>query len=114
VITRSARVHPACRAQARLWSAARRGGPHSRAPAAPFIRLAELSHRLPWGRGWTAPGVFFSGAGLRTAKGYGRSGRTACYGPQAGERGLAKLLAVSNNVRHDTKAGSQVQVQLSV
>jgi hypothetical protein len=32
-------------------------------------------------------GVFFSrGApGLRPLKGYGRSGRTACYGPQAGE-----------------------------
>ena len=33
------------------------------------------------------PGVFFSRGepGLRPPKGYGRSGRTARYGPQAGE-----------------------------
>jgi hypothetical protein len=83
VITRPARIHPVCRAEARLWSAAaccrfppgqlagRQGLPilstaarasslkesgsklpHSRAPAAPFIRLAELSHRLPRGEGY--------------------------------------------------------------
>jgi hypothetical protein len=54
-----------------------------------------------WGRGCTAAGVFFSrrpaplGAGrsrtgLRPPKGYGRSGRTVRYGPQAGEGSVAR------------------------
>jgi hypothetical protein len=77
VIARSARVHPACQAEAWLWSAAaccrfspgqlagrqdspiqftaarasslKESGsllPHSRAPATPFIHLAELSESL--------------------------------------------------------------------
>ena len=46
----------------------------------------------PEGRGWTATGAFTSrrGPGLRPPKGYGRSGRTARYGQQAGEGSLAR------------------------
>jgi len=45
----------------------------------------------PWGKGWPVASVFFSrgGSGLRPPKGYGGSGRTACYYPQAGEGVLA-------------------------
>ena len=66
--------------------------------------LCSFQPSPPWGRGWTAAGVFFSrgGPGLRPptrrqkaalgrrAKGYGCSGRTARYGPQAGE-GVASV-----------------------
>jgi len=57
----------------------------------------------PWGRGWTATGAFTSrrGPGLRPPKGYGRSGQTARYGPQAGEGVPADLLVVDNNAGQD-------------
>jgi len=61
----------------------------------------------PWGRGWTAAGVLFSrgGLGLRPPKGYGRSGGTARYDPQAGE-GVAGLSASVCNSRAGTAVGA--------
>jgi glycosyltransferase involved in cell wall biosynthesis len=71
----------------------------------------------PWERGGTAASAFSSrapapsgarraGPGLRPPKGYGRSGRTARYGPQAGEGVPPKPLAVSNSAGQDTCAPS--------
>jgi hypothetical protein len=60
----------------------------------------------PWGRGWPAAGAFVSqgGPGLRPPKGYGHLGRTARYGPQAGEGVPAKLVVVNNNAGQDTRS----------
>jgi hypothetical protein len=54
------------------------------------------------------PGVFFSrgGPGLRPPKGYGCSGRTARYGPQAGVPG--KLPFVKNYAGQDAKQGPRI------
>jgi hypothetical protein len=47
----------------------------------------EFSHRLPWGRGWTANGAFSSrgGPGLRPPKGKRRAVNNIGFAPPAGE-----------------------------
>jgi len=70
--------------------------------------LCGLQPSPPWGRGWTAARVFFSGGGpgLRPLKGYGRPGRSNSYGSQAGEGVAGPRLSVRGSRAGSTAAGN--------